>query len=119
MSHRINPQRRIKFKPLKGLSMTANISAPNSLPTPVVTDLNSSELSRVVEMAWEDRTPFEAIQGLFQLNESAVISLMRRTLKPRSFRLWRKRVTGRKTKHLQLRSPEVSRGYCPTQYKRG
>jgi uncharacterized protein (TIGR03643 family) len=48
-----------------------------------------------------------------------VVSLMRRTLKPRSFRLWRKRVTGRKTKHLQLRSPDVSRGYCPTQYKRG
>ncbi|MDB9706587.1 TIGR03643 family protein [Porticoccaceae bacterium] len=84
-----------------------------------VTGLTDSEVSRVIEMAWEDRTPFEAIEGLFKLNESAVISLMRRTMKPRSFRLWRKRVTGRKTKHLQLRSPDVSRGYCPTQYKRG
>ncbi|MDB9970497.1 TIGR03643 family protein [Porticoccaceae bacterium] len=84
-----------------------------------VTALTDSEVSRVIEMAWEDRTPFEAIEGLFKLNESAVISLMRRTMKPRSFRLWRKRVTGRKTKHLQLRSPDVSRGYCPTQYKRG
>ena len=81
--------------------------------------LTASEVSRVVEMAWEDRTPFEAIEGLFKLNESAVISLMRRNMKPSSFRLWRKRVTGRKTKHLQLRSPDVSRGYCPTQYKRG
>nr|WP_279244895.1 TIGR03643 family protein [Candidatus Litorirhabdus singularis] len=80
--------------------------------------LHSSEVSRVVEMAWEDRTPFEAIETLFGLNESAVIALMRGHLKPRSFRLWRKRVSGRKTKHLQLRSPHVSRGYCPTQYKR-
>ena len=51
-------------------------------------------------------------------SEPAVRLLMRRNLKPRSFRLWRQRVTGRKTKHLQLRSPDVSRGYCPTQYKR-
>jgi uncharacterized protein (TIGR03643 family) len=86
---------------------------------PAGTGLIDSEVSRVIEMAWEDRTPFEAIEDLFKLNESAVISLMRRNLKPRSFRLWRKRVTGRKTKHLQLRSPDVSRGYCPTQYKRG
>jgi uncharacterized protein (TIGR03643 family) len=69
-------------------------------------------------MAWEDRTPFEAIESLFNLKEPAVRLLMRRYLKPRSFRLWRQRVTGRKTKHLQLRSPDVSRGYCPTQYKR-
>jgi uncharacterized protein (TIGR03643 family) len=80
--------------------------------------LKTSEVSRIIEMAWEDRTPFEAIENSFELNESAVISLMRRELKPRSFRLWRKRVTSRKTKHLQLRSPGVSRGYCPTQYKR-
>jgi len=77
-----------------------------------------SELSRIVEMAWEDRTPFEAIEFNFGLNESAVINLMRQQVKGRSFRLWRKRVTSRKTKHQSLRSPEVSRGYCPTQYKR-
>lgn len=80
--------------------------------------LTSSELSRIIEMAWEDRTPFEAIEENYNLNESAVIFLMRRELKPGSFRLWRKRVSSRKTKHLRLRSPEVSRGYCPTQYKR-
>ncbi len=78
----------------------------------------ASETSRIVEMAWEDRTPFEAIEFNFGLNESSVINLMRGQLKPRSFRLWRKRVTSRKTKHLSLRSPDVSRGYCPTQYKR-
>ena len=95
------------------------ISSIDAASVAAVTGLTDSEVSRVIEMAWEDRTPFEAIEGLFKLNESAVISLMRRTMKPRSFRLWRKRVTGRKTKHLQLRSPDVSRGYCPTQYKRG
>ena len=94
-------------------------SSIEAASVPAVPGLTDSEVSRVIEMAWEDRTPFEAIEGLFKLNESAVISLMRRTMKPRSFRLWRKRVTGRKTKHLQLRSPDVSRGYCPTQYKRG
>ncbi|MBO6851142.1 MAG: TIGR03643 family protein [Marinobacter sp.] len=77
-----------------------------------------SDISRIIEMAWEDRTPFEAIEDTFGLDEKAVIRLMRKHLKPGSFRLWRKRVTGRKTKHKALRSPDVSRGYCPTQYKR-
>lgn len=72
---------------------------------------------RIIEMAWEDRTPFEAIQTNFGLSESQVIKLMRRELKPSSFRLWRARVSGRKTKHRALRSAEVTRGYCPTQYK--
>ena len=76
------------------------------------------QLSRIIEMAWEDRTPFEAIAFNFGLNESAVINLMRRQIKPSSFRLWRKRVSSRKTKHQSLRSPDVSRGYCPSQYKR-
>jgi len=73
--------------------------------------------SRIIEMAWEDRTPFEAIALQFSLNEAVVIRLMRRRLKPNSFKLWRARVSGRATKHLKLRSPDVSRGYCPTQYK--
>ena len=81
-------------------------------------DFTQAELSRIVEMAWEDRTPFEAIEFNFGLNESSVIDLMRRQIKAKSFRLWRKRVTSRKTKHQLLRSPDVSRGYCPTQYKR-
>tara|TARA_R110000822_G_scaffold7534_8_gene30787 strand:+ start:7420 stop:7680 length:261 start_codon:yes stop_codon:yes gene_type:complete len=79
---------------------------------------NSVESSRIIEMAWEDRTPFEAIEALYGLNESAVISLMLNELKPGSFRLWRKRVSGRKTKHHALRDPGVIRAYCPTQYKR-
>ncbi|MDS0219008.1 TIGR03643 family protein [Pseudidiomarina andamanensis] len=77
-----------------------------------------AELSRIIEMAWEDRTPFEAISALYGLSEAQVIALMRRELKPTSFRLWRQRVNGRVTKHLQRRDPKVSRAYCPTQYKR-
>ncbi|EGA68857.1 hypothetical protein VISI1226_11027 [Vibrio sinaloensis DSM 21326] len=68
-------------------------------------------------MAWEDRTPFEAIEAQFGIGEAQVIQLMRRKLKPGSFKLWRKRVTGRTTKHLKLRNPNVSRGYCVSQYK--
>lgn len=80
--------------------------------------LTLPDISRIIEMAWEDRTPFEAIENLYGLGEPDVRVLMRRQLKTSSFRLWRERVSGRKTKHLQLRSPEISRGYCPTQYKR-
>ncbi|MGC9385475.1 MAG: TIGR03643 family protein [Hydrogenovibrio sp.] len=79
--------------------------------------LSTEEVSRIIEMAWEDRTPFEAIEANFQLTEAEVIKLMRRELKPGSFRCWRARVSGRKTKHAALRNPAVSRAYCPTQYK--
>ena len=79
--------------------------------------LNEEGVSRVIEMAWEDRTPFEAIELNYGLSEPQVIKLMRSQLKPRSFKVWRERVTGRKTKHGAFRSSEVTRGYCPTQYK--
>jgi len=79
--------------------------------------LNGDEVSRVIEMAWEDRTPFEAIERLFGLSEPEVIELMRSNIKRKTFNNWRARVSGRKTKHLSLRSPDVSRGYCATQYK--
>ena len=82
------------------------------------TELKEPELSRVIEMAWEDRTPFEAIEALYGLPEKEVIKVMRRSLEPASFRLWRKRVSGRKTKHRALRPEGVIRAYCPTQYKR-
>ena len=71
--------------------------------------LDAGDVSRVIEMAWEDRTSFEAIQGQFGLDEAAVIAMMRRELKRSSFRMWRKRVTGRATKHESLRLPEVAR----------
>ncbi|MDT7515163.1 TIGR03643 family protein [Rhodoferax mekongensis] len=71
--------------------------------------LTDAEVSRIVEMAWEDRTPFESIEMQFGLNESGVIALMRSHMKASSFRMWRKRMTGRVTKHRALRSPEVQR----------
>jgi uncharacterized protein (TIGR03643 family) len=65
--------------------------------------LTEGDISRVVEMAWEDRTSFEAIEAQFGLNESAVIDLMRAHMKASSFRMWRKRMAGRTTKHAALR----------------
>ena len=56
-------------------------------------------MDRIVEMAWEDRTPFDAIDYQFNLKEKEVIQLMRSNLKKSSFKMWRKRVTGRKSKH--------------------
>jgi len=79
--------------------------------------VNEEDRSRIIEMAWEDRTPFEAIETTYGLSEPEVIKLMRQSLKRKSFNIWRARVSGRKTKHLHRRSPDVSRGYCPTQYK--
>ncbi len=79
--------------------------------------LSESDVSRLIEMAWEDRTPFDAIEKSFGLSEPQVIELMRYELKRSSFELWRKRVTGRATKHAALRNKLVGRAYCPTQYK--
>ena len=78
-------------------------------------NLNGTDIDRIIEMAWEDRTTFDAILESFGLNESEVISLMRRYLKPSSFRLWRKRVSGRKTKHLAKRNFELGRFKCSRQ----
>lgn len=61
--------------------------------------LGERGLDRVIEMAWEDRTTFDAIEQQFGINEKTVINLMRRNMKPSSFRMWRKRVQGRSTKH--------------------
>ena len=79
--------------------------------------LDEAQLSRIIEMAWEDRTPFGAIEHSYGLDETDVIKLMRQALKPSSFRLWRQRVSNRATKHEAKRSFEVGRAYCKTQYK--
>ena len=62
-------------------------------------NLSEKEIDRIIEMAWEDRTPFEAIEFQFGLKENDVRKIMRTSLKESSFKLWRKRVKGRKTKH--------------------
>ena len=61
--------------------------------------LTDEETDRIIEMAWEDRTPFDAITAQFGLKEQEVIEVMRREMKPSSFRMWRARVQGRATKH--------------------
>ncbi len=68
-------------------------------------------------MAWEDRTPFEAIRFQFGLSEQQLVAFMRHSLRSASFRLWRRRINGRTSKHSKLRDPEISRAYCPSQYK--
>jgi uncharacterized protein (TIGR03643 family) len=70
--------------------------------------LTPEDISRIIEMAWEDRTPFEAIEAQFGLNESAVVALMRSDMKPSSFRMWRKRMAGRVTKHAALRPADMN-----------
>ena len=81
----------------------------------MIDNLKPEDISRIIEMAWEDRTTFDAILETFDLNESEVISLMRNNLKPSSFRLWRKRVSGRKTKHQAKRNFELGRFKCSRQ----
>ncbi len=77
--------------------------------------LSVRDVDRIIEMAWEDRTTFDAIQFQFGLKEQEVIDLMRREMKPSSFRLWRKRVQGRKTKHEKLRVFDKVRFKCSRQ----
>ena len=74
------------------------------------TDLSPADISSIIEMAWEDRTTFEAIELQFGFNESAVVALMRREMKASSFRMWRKRMAGRVTKHAALRPAEMNEG---------
>lgn len=73
------------------------------------------EIDRIIEMAWEDRTPFEAIEFQFGLKENDVREIMRRELKRGSFKKWREHVKGRKTKHLKLRGDGVNRFKCSRQ----
>ncbi|MFT7121270.1 MAG: hypothetical protein ACJAZ9_001448 [Neolewinella sp.] len=72
-------------------------------------ELTPEEIDRVIGMAWEDRTPFEAIEYQFDLPEKEVIKLMKRELKLSSWKRWRARVQGRKTKHSKLRGDDVNR----------
>lgn len=78
--------------------------------------MDDRSVNRIIEMAWEDRTPFEAITFQFGLSEAEVIRLMRAELKASSFRLWRKRVnSGISSKHIKKRSDEISRFKCTRQ----
>ncbi len=77
--------------------------------------LEEKERDRIIEMAWEDRTPFEAIQFQFGLSEKEVIEFMRLNSKASSFKMWRKRMNGRTTKHQNLRDKRINRFKCRMQ----
>jgi uncharacterized protein (TIGR03643 family) len=83
---------------------------PNKTPV-----LSEADLDRIIEMAWEDRTPFEAIQHQFGLTEAEVTVLMKREMTLRNWQKWRARVSGRKTKHRALRTEAVNRFKCSRQ----
>lgn len=78
--------------------------------------MEQNEIDRIIEMAWEDRTTFEAIEQQFGLNEASVIALMRKELKRSSFKMWRKRVNcGISQKHLLKRRANITRFKCSLQ----
>lgn len=81
----------------------------------LIANLNEREIDRIIEMAWEDRTPFDAIEFQFGVSESEVIKIMRDQMKASSFRMWRARVQGRSTKHRAQRDPEMDRFKCTRQ----
>jgi uncharacterized protein (TIGR03643 family) len=82
-----------------------------------IKELSTEDIDRIVEMAWEDRTPFDAIETQFGISEQEVIQLMRREMKASSFRMWRERVQGRKTKHLAKAPDAMDRFKCNLQRK--
>ena len=82
-------------------------------------NIDTESINRIIEMAWEDRTPFEVIEKEFSINHGELITIMRNNLKSSSFRLWRKRVSGRKTKHGTIRNFKVGRHRCDRQGKLG
>lgn len=87
---------------------------PNSKINP---ELIAFDQSRIIEMAWEDKTTFDAIERLYGLDEDALMKLMKKWLTFRSYKLWRKRVRHQSCKHLALRKVKITRAYSPTQYK--
>ena len=79
--------------------------------------MDHDSLNRIIEMAWEDRTPFDVIYQEFDITQSELERLMRNNLKPSSFKLWRKRVSGIKTKHIAKRNNQIDRHKCDRQGK--
>ena len=87
------------------------------MPKALAKILSQEDLSRLIEMAWEDRTTFEAIKEQFGLNESSLMKLMKKWLKRPSYLLWRERVKTKSMKHEQLRPSKATRAFAYAQYK--
>jgi uncharacterized protein (TIGR03643 family) len=98
--------------------MKSNIS-DSIIPTLHNTEFTEAQKDRIIEMAWEDRTPFEAIEFQFGLKEKDVIVFMRSNSKASSFKMWRKRMTSRSTKHESLQQDDVLRFKCARQRSTG
>lgn len=81
-------------------------------------EFTEAEIDRIVGMAWEDRTTFDVIKDQFEISESEVIKIMRAQMKPSSFKMWRERVHGRKTKHRAKTEKEMDRFVSPDQRHR-
>jgi uncharacterized protein (TIGR03643 family) len=82
---------------------------PTRKPAELATFLTPEDIDRIVQMAWEDRTPFDAIKAQFGVTEAEVIALMKSEMKLQNWKKWRARVQGRATKHTRLREVEVVR----------
>jgi uncharacterized protein (TIGR03643 family) len=101
------------------------LNKDNSLPTVIKnyvsdsSDIIDEDRDRIIQMAWEDRTPFEAIEFQFGLKEKDVIEFMRKNSLPSSFKMWRKRMKSRKTKHSFLREKSINRFKCSRQRNSG
>lgn len=101
------------------------LNSDNGLPTVIknyVSDFSEiidEDKDRIIQMAWEDRTPFEAIEFQFGLKEKDVIEFMRKNSLPSSFKMWRKRMKSRKTKHSFLREKSIDRFKCSRQRNSG
>lgn len=92
-------------------------SEPESKKSAVDVALIEHDQSRIIEMAWEDKTTFDAIELLYGIDEDALMRLMRSWLTFGSYKLWRKRVRNVSCKHMSLRTAEITRPFSPTQYK--
>jgi uncharacterized protein (TIGR03643 family) len=101
------------------------LNSVNKLPTELKNydadsvDIIEEDKDRIIQMAWEDRTPFEAIEFQFGLKEKDVIEFMRKNSLPSSFKMWRKRMKSRKTKHSLLREKSINRFKCTRQRNSG
>jgi uncharacterized protein (TIGR03643 family) len=80
-------------------------------------NFTEADISRIIEMAWEDRTSLDAIFRVYNLKEDKLKLLMKKNLKLNSYKLWRKRMKNSNLRHESLRSDEVTRAYCPQQHK--
>ena len=111
---------------MKGNQIDQNYCHYSDLPSPMAYVVNNTEkeepkellpedIDRIIEMAWEDRTPFDAIEKQFGLKEADVTALMKRELKFSSYKRWRQRVENCQTKHVKKRSEDISRFKCSRQ----